>query len=461
MEEKEKRIIVIGSEGHYGVETVPWTAEEMPNIADYENVIVDTSSLTPFLVKVERGKNLDERYADFLRKIRKNQEFVRERLIHLLHSGGNICSICSTQEYRAIGTYSGITNYDWSPFPIKLVKEKGETIELYDDSFKRYFESVKKWHFCFEEMQRDYAAMRTIHDFYKGEYYIRPRMRVIAENRYTRPIAIALKYEIFQFQNVQQLHEATTSMDAIKRYGAKLVGTSGELILLSPPTEIDSGEVINLLLNEFWGIQQKTLPPEGIDKIVVPGEDVLKQEIQNKVDNIEELKSEIGELEIRKKEVVQFKQLLYETGPPLENICKITLRKLGCDVDDSVEDFILTKGDKEAIVEVKGREGVIERKDGAQLSQNRRNYAISKGKALTSFKAILLGNPRRLLLPLEERIKKESFAQHLIGDAKVEDMALVTTVQLFKAYREFLEGKISSEEIIEQLFSGIGQTKLV
>ena len=250
-------------------------------------------------------------------------------------------------------------------------------------------------------------------------------------------------------------------MDAIKRYGAKLVGTSGELILLSPPTEIDSGEVINLLLNEFWGIQQKTLPPEGIDKIVVPGEDVLKQEIQNKVDNIEELKSEIGELEIRKKEVVQFKQLLYETGPPLENICKITLRKLGCDVDDSVEDFILTKGDKEAIVEVKGREGVIERKDGAQLSQNRRNYAISKGKALTSFKAILLGNPRRLLLPLEERIKKESFAQHLIGDAKVEDMALVTTVQLFKAYREFLEGKISSEEIIEQLFSGIGQTKLV
>lgn len=462
MEEKEKRIIVIGSEGHFGVKNVPWTSKDWPNIADYENVIVDTSSLTPFLVKVERGKKIDKKYADFLRKIRENQEFVRERLLHLLHSGGNIYSICSTQEYRSIGMYSGISNYDWSPFPVKLVKEKGETIELYDDSFKRYFESVKKWSFCFEELERDYYSLRTIHDFYKGEYYIKPRLRVIAENRYTRPIAIAIRYEQYQFKNEHQLKEAITSEQDFENYDKELVFSSGEVILLPPPTELGTNEAINVILEDFWDIkQQKTPPPTGLDTIFVPGEDIIKKRIDKKRAKIQELESDISKLEQSKEEKNKYKKLLYETGGALEDICKLTLSNLGCKIDDSVEDFILKKGNSEAIVEVKGREGSILREDGSQLAQNRRNYAVQKRKGIREIKAILLGNPWRLVFPLEERNRKKQFAPHLIGDAKVEDMSLVTAVELFKAYCAFLENKISGDEIINRLFSGIGLTKLV
>ena len=86
---------------------------------------------------------------------------------------------------------------------------------------------------------------------------------------------------------------------------------------------------------------------------------------------------------------------------------------------------------------------------------------VQKGKDVREVKAILIGNPWRLEFPLEERTKKEPFAPHLVKDAMVEDMALVSTVELLKAYCAFLEDKISSEQIIEQLFSGIGLTKLL
>jgi len=466
MSDVEKRIIVIGSEGHSGVENVLWTTEDMPNIADFDNVVLDTSSLSTLLRKVPKGKLIKgkintKKNENFLRKIKKNQEFVRERLLHLLHSEGNVYVICSLREYRWISTYTDCDNYEWSPFSIKIVNERGETRKVIDDSFSHYFQFVKKWSFCFEEIERDYSLLQKIHDFYRGKYYVLPKMRVIAENRYTRPIAIALWYELYQFKNETELKGAIASASAFYYYESRRVQTSGEIILLPPPTEIDSREAINILLEDLWGIQQKTPPPEGIDKILLPGEDSLKQQIKEKLDKVGELNAEISDLEKQVEEKAQFKRLVYETGDPLENICKLTLRQLGCKTDDSVEDFILITGDKEAIVEVKGRERSILREDGAMLAQNRSNYAIQKGKGIREIKAILLGNPWRLVLPLEERAKKEPFSIHLVEDANIEDMALVTTVELFRAYCEFLKGNISSDEIIEHLFSGVGQTKLV
>lgn len=466
MNDAEKRIIVIGSEGHSGVENVAWTTEDMPNIADYDNVVLDTYSLSALLRKVPKGKPINGKMhtktnEDFLRKILANQEFVRERLIHLLRSGGNVYVICSLREYRQISTYSDCDNYDWSPLPIKIVNEPGETRKVIDDSFSHYFQFVKKWSFCFEESEPDYSHIRDIHNFYKGKYYVKPEMQIIAENRYKRPIAIILRYNLYQFTSDSKLEQAIASVQAYKSYDKKRVFLSGGIVLLPPPTEIDSREAINVLLEDLWGIQQKTPPPEGIDKILLPGEAEIKQGIKEELDKIGQLRTKISGLEARNKEITQFKQLLYETGDPLENICKLTLRQLGCKTDDSVEDFILITGDKEAIVEVKGREKGILREDGAMLAQNRSNYAIQNGKGIREIKAILLGNPWRLVLPLEERAKKEPFSIHLVEDAHIEDMALVTTVELFRAYCEFLKGNISSDEIIEQLFSGVGQTKLV
>ena len=462
MNDTEKRIIVIGSEGHYGVKTTAWSAKEMPNIADYDNVILDTSSLASLLEKkVVIDKNIpEEQLQKFINRINKNLEYVKDRLINILHSEGNIYVICSPIAGVKYGTttWGFINNYDWIPLPIGLVKEEGETIEIVDDEFAHYFQFVKKWSFCFEERV---SVTSELANFYQNKYYPIPKAEVIAKNRYEKPLALALSYDLHRFKHKVLIELDQRISPGAKTYENEVAATSGKIILLPSPTEIDVREAINILLEDFGGIQQKTLPPEGIETILVPGESLLKQQIKEKLDKIEGLESEISDLETHEGEKTEFKQLLYETGDPLEDICKLTLSQLGCKIDDSVEDFSLITTDKEAIVEVKGRERSILREDGAMLAQNRSNYAIQKGKGIREIKAILLGNPWRLVLPLEERAKKEPFSSHLVEDANVEDMALVTTVELFKAYCEFLEGNISSDEILERLFSGIGQTKLV
>lgn len=461
MNDAEKRIIVIGSEGHYGVKTVPWDTQDMPNIADYDNVIIDTSSFDHILEQARNDKTYRDNNEELLRRIHGNLEFAKERLVHLLHSNGDIFAICSQSQWCSITAYTQCNNYQWSPLPINTVNESGETKPVVNDAFTHYFQFVREWSFYFKT-EYNQSSLQAIRDFYRGKYIVEPKRSVIAENRYTKPLAIAVWYDLYKFENTRDLEIALKSISDATDYGGKLVLTSGKIFLLPPTTEIDRKEAINMLIEDFWGIQQKTLPPEGIAKILVPGEDLLQQEIEKRNVKIQNLTTEISDLEKRKEELTQFKQLIYETGIPLEDICKLTLSKLGCDIDDSVEDFILTKGDKEAITEVKGRTRTILREDGSQLAQNRRNYAVQKRKGVREVKAILLGNPWRLLLPLEERVKKDSFAApHLINDAKTEEMALVTTVELFKAYCAFLEGKISSEEITERLFLGIGETKLV
>lgn len=460
MDEEAERVVIIGTEKHYGVHSTTWTGEGMPNIADYDKVIIDTSSFDYILEKARVDKTYREQNEELLRRIRDNQNSVKERLIHLLHSNGDIYSICSQHQWCSISMYTSCDNYAWSPIPIYTVEEYGKTKKVIENIFEHYLQFVNEWSFYFRT-EYEYSSLREIHDFYKEKYYVRPVISVIAENRYKKPLSIAMWYQLYEFDNDRDLDRAIESPSDFNSDEAKHIHTSGSIILLPPPTKIDRREAISMIIEDHLGIHQKTPPPNGIDKIFVPGEGSLKREIKDNLDKIEELKAKISELATLEKGKTQFKQLIYETGTPLEDICKLTFGELGCEVDDSIEDFILIKGDKEAIVEVKGREGTILRGDGSQLAQNRRNYVVQKEKDIREVKAILLGNPWRVEFPIEERDKKEPFAPHLVKDAQVEDMALVSTVELFNAYCAFLEGRVTSEDIINRLFLGVGITQLL
>ena len=453
MNETEKRAVVIGSEGHYGVQSTTWTAEGMPNIADYDNVIIDTSSFDYILEKAKADNTYRKQNEELLRRIHANQQFVKGRLVHLLASNGVILVICSQRRWCDISTYTSFDNYEWSPLPISMVEEHGNTKKVIERKFDHYFQSVNEWSFYFKT-EYNHSSLQVIYNFYEEKYLVNLDMSVIAENRYKKPLAIAVQYE---------LYERARSFTSDYNSAAKRpIFMSGIMILLPPPTKIDRKEAISMLIEDHFGIRQKTLPPDGLDEILVPGDGSLKHKIKVNLDKMEALKVKNSELEALKEKNTQFKQLIYEQSTPLEDICKLTFRKLGCEVDDSSgEDFILIKGDKEAIVEVKGKGGTILREDGSQLAQNRRNYAVQKGKDIKEVKAILLGNPWRLEFPIEERTKKGQFSTHLIRDAEVEDMALVSTVGLFYAYCAFLEGKVTGNDIINRLFLGVGITHLL
>ena len=446
----EHRIIVVGSEGHHGVESISWDAGSIPNLADYESVILSTSSLGELLVQARAMP--EEQRRDHLTDISNNLYFVMVRLLHVLNSKGNVYVVCSKPVRTPYGSnqFGAIRNYDWLPLPVRLIEESGRTIELRDKSYQHYFEFVDKWPFCFEEVTENDKYVELISELHGGKYLVILGSREIALNRYGKSIAISLEYDLYKKP----------------RYGEKFAykdrtDTSGSLILLPPPTKIDVREAINILLSELWGIQQKTPPPEGVESILLPGEEAIKQDIEKVRKEVHSLENTIATLEVALAKKAEIKQLVFETGIPLEDVCKLVLRELGCGIDDSVEDFLLTYQAQEAVVEVKGREGTIERKDGAQLAQNRRNYAISREKATNKVKAVLLGNPCRLLFPLEERDKKDPFAPHLVEDAQTEDTALVTTMELFNAYYAFVEGRVTADKIISRIFSSVGVTKLV
>ncbi len=460
MGELGKRVVVIGSEGHYGVDSTLWTTEDMPNIADYDTAIIDTSSFEPLLEQARIDNTFREANEELLRRISTNLDFVKDRLVHLLHSEGVIYAICSRKYWSSISNYSSVHNYQWSPLPIETVDEHGVTKIVLDGVFEHYFKFVNEWSFYFNT-HYNYSSLKAIADFYQNKHFVYPRMVVLAENRYRKPLGLSLFYELHEVTDKRDLKIAIESPSEFFRDESMLLSTSGILHFLPPTTSIDRKEAINLLIEDFLGIPQKTPPPHGIDGVLVPGEGSLKREFKENLAKIEELRAIDSGIQARMDEKTQYKQLLYETGTPLEEICKLTFIALGCKVNDSVEDFILSTCGKEAIVEVKGREGTILRGDGSQLAQNRRNYAIQNDKDMGEVKAILLGNPFRLELPIEERVKKDSFAPHLVRDAKVENMALVSTVELFNAYCAFILGKVSRDDIINRLFSGVGITRLL
>ena len=448
----DERVIVIGSEGHYGVETVSWAAAEIPNISDFDGIVIDTTSLAYLLEKTERDRVVEDR-EEVLGGIKSNLEFIQDRLLHTLHSKADIYVICYP-EVRALHRRSLVSNYSWSPIPIETEEEQGITINVRDQFFGKYFQFVKRWSSCIKRTEDSSA----IEEFYQGKHYVGLEASVIAENRYHKPLALAYQYFLYEDDRATtELHQALATVNG--QQDLSYVHTSGHLVLLPPPTEIDNKEAINIIIEEFFGIHQLTPPPEWVAQLYVPGEFELEQLILSKREEMDKLQTDIGDLDKSKSEKGQFKQLLYETGIPLQNICRLTVSELGADTDDSAEDFVLRIGDREAVVEVKGREAIIQRKDGDQLVRNLRSYAMQKNVELSEVKGILLGNPWRLL-PLEERGDEEAFAPHLISDAKRDNIALVTTVDLFRAYSAVLNGSISKEDVIERLFSGVGVTDL-
>lgn len=441
-------MIVIGSDGHYGVDTVGWFEDEMLNIADYDTIIIDTNSLDSFLSLVAIADISDDGKKAIIAKLYSNLQFIQNRLFYTLHSDGEIYVICSPRTHICVTKYApwdSFPIYGWSPIPVFIENEQGVTKSVEDKTYERYFEYVKRWSFTLE-LGKQWDKIQKFCENEIGKQHFRPSIESIAINRYKKSLAVSASYSLGVFNSdtrrVRQVHE------------------SGSIVFLPPPTEVDIHEAINILLEDLLGIQQRTEPPKWINGIYVIGERELEEKIKSKQAKIDKLGHEVMQLVEDKGRIGQFKQLLYETGKPLEIICKLVLEEMGAEIDDSVEDFILRVGDKEAIVEVKGRERIIERKDSDQLTRNRKIYASERNKPLTEVKCILLGNPWRLL-PLEERDTKEAFAQHCVSDAAVENTALVTTCDLFKTYRSVLEGSIPKEYVINRILSGVGIIKLL
>ena len=462
----EKRILVISSKigKSASVKTITWS-EKLPNIADFDVVIMDLVSLHSDVKNNEiELSNLS--YPN------------REAVSNLVLYGGELIVISCpvthlTQElhrrhnaderqsafdamvipgsppmsgdaHSAQSVYPRDNLYWWSPIPVKNRLERGSSIIIKDTRFREYIEQgIKEWYYYLELSESRTALPSDGMESRWVEYNIEP----IALNRYGRPIAASFSITLKTGKFLEE--------------GRDVALTLGPLIILPPPTELTIEEAIRLILAKLYGVSLESVEPGWLRKHKVPGEDDLEREIQSSEQRIEKEKGEIKQKTKQLKDLTKFKKLLTEANDALEEMVWDTLEELGATVkrpdEPNKEDGWFTdyKGRK-AVLEIKGKSGrkSIATKDVRELDQWVSDGLV-KGE---DYKGILFGNPFRELPP-ENR--KEPFPPDVREFAEKRQQCIVTTAQLFEAFKKAKAGKMKAEAIFDKLMETNGVCELI
>lgn len=221
------------------------------------------------------------------------------------------------------------------------------------------------------------------------------------------------------------------------------------MVFLSPPTEISVQEAINYLLKQERGISEtETIElPEWSKKILIAGENEIRKAIKEKEALKTQYEKELKIYDSKLLELTQYKALLTEEGEKLENIVEKGFKILNVEVKPGPkvkEDRIIIDplSREEIPMEITGSEKSIpERKLNqliGRLTDERRPKKIK-------CRGILVGNHYRTT-PLNEYLqgRKAPFEPDVIKKAKVFNICLLSTIELFKA----VNAKFQDKEVI-------------
>ena len=452
---RKKKILILGVKDFPSVKCYDWGEKDLPNISDHDVVILNVVSLT---------KNFYYFDSSTLKSIKSS-------LLKLLDSKGTIYAIACPFKTREITIHKFdnqgkriegktfkeiINNYMWSPIPLEINNEKGDTIEIKDASFEEYFKNVKRWSFTIKpaitsapKEAFDYGSL--IQSYTSGSSTI---MDAIATDRRGRAIAAKFYYE---FEAVRQINSST-----IRR---RTIAESGDFILLPLSTEIDDIEAINYILEKHLGVFQKTPPPEWARAIQVPGLNKIQSELETASKEISRLENEKSELKQQKSELLSYRELLYETGHSLEEIVRKVFTELGYPPKQAKfgEEYIIEFNNTLGIIECKGVKKSISRRDFRQLLDYVKNYETEPDLSNLKIKGILIANAWRDLKPKDRNTKERkifpSGKDGVINISQRHHIALVSTIDLFKVFCKYKKGEIEPIKIIEAIFKADGIVK--
>lgn len=465
-----KNVLIIGSYSVEGIDSFSWF-QELPNISDYDTIILDTArifvswSLAGKLKHFKGNIYFLQNPSELDKKIKSNIHMVREKLIEILEFDVNIYVLYLPD----IDISTGITHIDmsgdalipfvntnaWCPISIDIVSEKGKTIYVKDDSYKGYFSDFKGWEYYFVP---DSLKTDELESYYRQKWKVIPHLDIIATNKTDKPIAIEFLPRFHFWPSKEQLRRFPFDQYGWGFYLNKKMG--GSLVLLPVADKYNTGPLIEILLQRGKEFEE-TPPPSWVNNIEVPGEVSLKREIAVEKQNLEAVEAKIEELEASLMGVEKYKRLLYADGLELQDICKLTLEKLGAKLKPSPvsDEFMIEVDGKEALVEVKGSTKNIDKDDIGQLITDLGQLVMTMEEPKI-VKGILIGNAWRLL-PLEDRDTKDKplFTGHVVQYAETQNIGLISTTDLFKAYCKTVEEPQHKTEILSKIISGKGVIK--
>jgi hypothetical protein len=423
-QERSPKILIIGSLGHTGVECLRWDLHRLPNLKDFDIVVTNSEPLITTMREMETTKDEQRRqFLDFY--LRRTSE----QLLGLLQSGGKIFAIFHPRDYlhRHQPPYViPIDNTRWLPFDVCLDFEEGDTVIVKDQAFARYLDKVRRWKYVFRPL-----------DYESGSGWLATQIP-LAVNRAEEPIAVCVSY--------------MASPRPVKQ---------GFLVLLPPPTEATVDEAVRILLEDFCGVQPRSVAPGWAQSVATPGDDARGAEVAEATRALEEAEHRHEQALAAQLGADEFKRLLYEKGLPLQEVARKTFEAMGiATVESPVSDeFMLVWDDEKVLVEVTGTGKSISGRDLSQLMKDLSNYLADVGQDV---KGVLIGNAWAALPPYErDTSERPIFPDNVQRTARNRSIALLSTLELFKAYCAFLEGNLSADEAFRRLIDTSGPVKLV
>jgi len=326
-------------------------------------------------------------------------------------------------------------------------------LRLKNRKFARYFRHVSRW--------TNVLTGRYNRDELSGliENDLPPKPRVdlasdhIATDWQGNPVASALVFTL------RRAVPGRPSGSEEYEQGAYL--TSGWLVVLPPPTEVSDEEAVRILLEDFCGIQARSLAPAWAQSIPMPGDDARQAAVAQATSALEEAQRRHQEALAAQAAAGEFRRLLFEKGPPLQEVARKTFEAIGiCTVDSPVSDeFMLARGEERALVEVTGSGKSISGRDLSQLMKDLSNYLAQEGQDV---KGLLVGNAWNTLLPDDrDTPDKPIFPDNVQTTARNRNIALLSTIELFRGYCAFSQGKLEPHEAFARLMAASGPVKLV
>ncbi len=336
----QKKYLVIGSAGHQYVDCVEWKFEPLPNIVDYDIVIVNVRSLTDEFLENVSSERIDAFHTLFTRFLASNGVLL-------------IISDFKRVVKRPNKYPNSYNNYCWCPVAIGIRPESGTTIKFITRRFRKYFSKFKKWDYYFfipiGFLKEGFT--RIIGSPNETNYEL--PSNILITNRYGKMLSGTISFQVFYRRKKTTPYSSRTTYV----YPDEPDRTFGEIVLLPLIEELESKNAINLLLEDLIGKPQVPLPPDWTSEVKMPFIEDYELELKSLSDKIENIQTKVKEVEDKKKEVEDYKKLLYSDGMDLENIFKKCLIELGAEVEPakySDEEYCLVYKDIEYPVEAKG-----------------------------------------------------------------------------------------------------------
>jgi hypothetical protein len=390
---------------------------------------IDTSSLYHDLGISKPGWYNPSKWTGVHQKIVNNFDYIKNKIIESLLIDTKIFVIFNpvskftlTQEYT---NYSLSTN-DWLPLLMNVHLENGMTINLQNKSYQEYFKKIKSWEYYFLPTEADYD--KEIKEFYKSNF-ISVNQNSIATNKLNKPLAL----EIYTFYSKTKGGEAHIQNSRL----VILPASNGEI-------EEDVSAIINM--TKF---SDQTEIPVWANNIKIPNETKLSEEIEVIENKLKEKKDYYDGL-------LNHKKLIYDNSYSLQAVCELTLKELGANIKPSIvtDEFIVAYKGINALVEVKGKNKSIDKEDIGQLITDIGQHVAQTGEPIMGF---FIGNGCRYLPPQDrEKEKTLTFPKEIVHIAETQNIALLSSLELFNAYCMYLEGKLSKDTFLSKIFNSSG-----